>query len=175
VATRVSALSLADWVVLGVIAAEPTHGFAVARELAADGELGRIWTVPRPIVYRSLATLAEHALVEETGVAAGARGPRRTLFRITRSGRTALRGWLAEPVEHVRDVRGAFLVKLALLDRAGEPRARLVQRQIDQLEPVFAALNPPPTRRRLRRGARVVAPRVGARCAPVPPCACHGS
>jgi PadR family transcriptional regulator AphA len=141
VATDALALSLADWAVLGVVAAEPTHGWAVARQLAADGELGRVWTVPRPVVYRSLATLADHRLVEEAGAASGGRGPQRTMFRIARKGRTALHRWLTEPVEHVRDVRSAFLVKLALLDRAGEPLAPLVRRQLEQLEPLFAALN----------------------------------
>ena len=45
-------LSLTDWVVLGVLTEEPRHGFAVAKELARDAELGQLWTVRRPLVYR---------------------------------------------------------------------------------------------------------------------------
>jgi PadR family transcriptional regulator AphA len=133
-------LSLADWTVLGVVAEQPTHGWAVARELDANGALGRAWTVPRPLVYRSLATLASKGLIEDSGEAPGARGPQRTIVRVTPRGRVALRRWLETPVAHVRDVRSELLVKLALLDRAGRPREELVQRQLEQLAPVFAAL-----------------------------------
>jgi len=140
VAAALPVLSLADWTVLGVVAEEPTHGWAVTRELDANGALGRVWTVPRPLVYRSLATLASKGLIEDCGEAPGARGPQRTIVRVTPRGRAALRRWLETPVGHVRDVRSELLVKLALLDRAGHPREELVQRQLAQLAPVFGAL-----------------------------------
>jgi hypothetical protein len=69
-------------------------------------------------------------------------------MRATRRGRAALRRWLDEPVDHVRDVRSALLVKLALNARAGRPSQALIERQIEQLEPVFAAV----TRRRRAGG-----------------------
>ena len=138
-----SDLSLADWSVLGVVAEAPTHGWAVVRELAADGALGRVWTVPRPIVYRSINTLRALGFVEEQGEAHSGRGPQRTIVRVTRRGRAALTRWLAEPVDHVRDVRSEFLLKLALLDRSGKSRDALVRRQLDELAPVFDALERP--------------------------------
>ena len=49
--------------------------------------------------------------------------------------------WLETPVEHVRDVRTEFLVKLALLDRAGESSRTLVERQIEHLDPVVRAVS----------------------------------
>jgi PadR family transcriptional regulator AphA len=139
-------LSLADWAVLGAVAARPTHGWAVVQELATDGALGRVWTVPRPVVYRSIASLTAKGLIEPRGEAAGGRGPQRTIVRITRRGRAALGQWLSTPVDHVRDVRSAFLLKLALLDRAGRPCHALVRAQLDELAPVFAALHEPPER-----------------------------
>ncbi|HEY5011735.1 MAG TPA: PadR family transcriptional regulator, partial [Acidimicrobiia bacterium] len=51
-----------------------------------------------------------------------------------------LRRWLDEPVDHVREVRSELLVKLALLARAGRPHDRLVERQLERLAPVFAAV-----------------------------------
>jgi PadR family transcriptional regulator AphA len=137
-------LSLADWVVLAVVAEGPTHGWPIVRTLRSDGELGRVWTVPRPIVYRSLATLAERAFIEEAPAATESRGPKRTIVRVTRSGRAASKRWLGAPVEHVRDVRTEFLVKLALLDRAGRSPRELVERQIAQIEPVIRAVSAPP-------------------------------
>ncbi len=130
-----------------MVAEEPTHGWAVTRELDADGALGRVWTVPRAVVYRSIATLLSKGLIEEYGAVPGGRGPQRTIVRVTPSGRAALRRWLERPVDHVRDVRSEFLVKLALLDRSGRSRDALVQRQLEQLAPVFAGL-----RKRTRDG-----------------------
>jgi PadR family transcriptional regulator AphA len=136
-------LSLADWVVLGIVAEAPTHGWPIVRTLRADGPLGRVWTVPRPIVYRSLATLTERGHVEACGETASSRGPQRTILRATRRGRTALRRWLDTPVEHVRDIRTELLVKLALLERSNRPAGLLVERQIEHLAPVVRAVSTP--------------------------------
>ena len=131
---------------LGVLAASPAHGFAVARRLAAGGDLGRVWSMTRPRVYRAIADLAANGLVEPVGEAASERGPARVVYAATASGRERLECWLAEPVEHVRDVRSELLLKLALLDAAGIPcgpllaaqRARVVP-ALEGLEQAFAA------------------------------------
>jgi PadR family transcriptional regulator AphA len=138
-------LSLSDWVVLGIVAEHPTHGWNLVRALAPDGVLGAVWTVPRALVYRSLQTLTAEGMIEPSGEVAGARGPRRTIVRATARGRAALRRWLDTPVEHVRDVRTELLIKLALLDRAGRSRTRLVERQLARFEPVFAGLRRVPS------------------------------
>ena len=48
-------LSLSEWTVLTVVSQQPTHGFAVAQLTAPCGELGRIWQIPRPVIYRAMA------------------------------------------------------------------------------------------------------------------------
>jgi DNA-binding PadR family transcriptional regulator len=145
VATPLPELSIADWVVLGLVAERPTHGWPIVRMLRADGPIGRVWTVPRPIVYRSLATLTEQGYIEECDEEPISRGPQRTIVRATRRGRAALRRWLETPVEHVRDVRAELLVKLALLARVDRPSRRLVERQIEHLAPVIGAVSARPT------------------------------
>jgi DNA-binding PadR family transcriptional regulator len=133
-------LSLTDWAVLGIVAEGPTHGFAIARELSASGTVGQVWTVARPLVYRSLTTLTERGLVEEQGATQSGRGPTRTMVRVTRRGRAALVRWLDTPVEHVREVRTALLLKLALNERSGRTSSELVARQQALLAPVFDSL-----------------------------------
>lgn len=138
-------LTLADRAVLAVVAEGPTHGWAVVRVLASGGALGAVWTVPRAVVYRSLAALAAAGMVEPAGEEPGARGPNRTIVRVTPRGRAAVRRWLDAPVAHVRDVRGELLLKFALLDRAGRSNVRLVERQLATFAPVFAAVRAAPT------------------------------
>jgi DNA-binding PadR family transcriptional regulator len=122
-------LSLNEWVVLALLAERPAHGFAIARELRADSDLGRILTVHRPLVYRALDRVAAAGLVEAHHTEPGDAGPNRTLHRVTRRGRRALTGWLTEPVQHVRDLRIEFLLKLRLAERAGRDAGPLVGAQ----------------------------------------------
>jgi DNA-binding PadR family transcriptional regulator len=128
-------LPLTEHVVLALIAEGTTHGWAIARLLEPDGEVGRVWTVRRPLVYRAIAQLLERSLVREAGDAPSERGPRRTLLRVTPAGRRAAKAWLAEPVRHVRDVRTELLVKLLLADRAGVDAGSLLAQQRAVLEP----------------------------------------
>jgi len=83
--------------------------------------------------------------VEPCGEATQSRGPQRTIVRATRRGRAGLRQWLETQVEHVRDVRTEFLVKLALLARADRPARPLVERQIEHLAPVMRAISTRPS------------------------------
>src|SRR4029453_15775560 len=110
--------SLPEWAALGVLCERARHGWAVARDLAPDGEIGRVFSCPRPPVYRALAQLREAALVEVRGHAASEEGPARTTLGPTRRGRTAFRRWCSAPIEHVRDLRSELMLKLLLAERA---------------------------------------------------------
>lgn len=137
--TEPPSLSLTEWVVLGVIGERPAHGFAVSVLTADDGELGRIWHIPRPAIYRALGRIDAACLVAADAVEPG-RGPQRTIYAITAQGREALDTWLRTPVRHVRDLRSHLLMKLALLDRAGRNPAELLVRQRAVLEPIAEAI-----------------------------------
>jgi DNA-binding PadR family transcriptional regulator len=137
---RLPDLSLTEWAVLALVAESPTHGFAVAKTLAADGDVGRVWTVHRPLVYRALATLEQAGLVESLGAEAGNRGPARTRLRATRKGRSAVDRWLETPVGHVRDLRTQLLLQLKMLDRRCRDAAPLASAQLECLAPILSAL-----------------------------------
>jgi PadR family transcriptional regulator AphA len=132
-------LSLPEWTVLAVVSEGPTHGFAIAQLTAPGGELGRIWHIPRPVVYRSIGRLLDAGLITPAAVESG-RGPQRTVYTVTPQGRQAAARWLDTPVEHIRDVRTQLLLKLALLDRAGRDPTDLLRRQRAVLEPIAAAI-----------------------------------
>ncbi|MFH1330939.1 MAG: PadR family transcriptional regulator [Actinomycetota bacterium] len=133
-------LSLTEHAVLGLLAEGPSHGFALSRALEPGGPVGRILTVRRPLVYRALGRLVSAGLAEPVRMEAGDAGPRRAIHRITPPGRRWLRRWLSQPVEHVRDLRLEFLLKLELLQRFGASPAALVARQRAALHDALAAL-----------------------------------
>jgi DNA-binding PadR family transcriptional regulator len=136
----VPALSLAEWFVLGLVGERPTHGFAIASLTGPDGELGRVWRLRRAVVYRGLQRLQDLGLVAAIGVESTSHGPARTLVRATPDGEAAVRSWLTQPVEHVRDIRSDLMVKLALLDRAGADPSSLLTAQRRVIEPIAEAL-----------------------------------
>jgi DNA-binding PadR family transcriptional regulator len=133
-------LSLAEHVVLALVGEGPTHGFAVARLLGEDDTLGQIFHVPRPMVYRALDRLMAARLVQVAEVEATSQGPRRTRYRITRTGRKEADTWLSTPVAHIRDIRTEFLLKLVLLERAEADVRPLVRAQREVVAPIVAAL-----------------------------------
>jgi PadR family transcriptional regulator AphA len=137
---KAPALSLAEWIVLALIDESPRHGFAVAAITAIDGDIGRAWQVPRPIVYRSADRLTALGLVRVELTQAGNRGPQRSILTSTPAGTAAVADWLTRPVEHVRDIRSELLVKLALLVRRGVGPDGLICAQRAVLAPVQAAL-----------------------------------
>jgi len=122
-------LLLGEWACLGVLARGPSHGFEVARQLATDGEVGRVWTLTRPLVYRSLDQLGERGLVRAVGEEPGVAGGNRTILDVTSEGRAELRTWLSVPVEHLRDLRSELLLKLVLADLNGVDARDLLVRQ----------------------------------------------
>lgn len=136
-------ISITELAVLGVLAEEPSHGFAISKALAAGTDVGRILTVRRPLVYRALDRLVELGLAEPLHTEPGESGPQRVIHRITRSGRTRLRRWLSEPVAHVRDIRIELLLKITFIHRAGGDAMELIERQQRVLAPTVAAFEGP--------------------------------
>ena len=112
-------LNAGEWAVLGLIDEQPTYGFAVARAMAPSGEIGRVWSLRRPLVYRALDSLLERGLACSAGTASSEAGPQRKLIEATPAGSRTLAAWLREPVEHVRDARSLLMLKLVLLSRRG--------------------------------------------------------
>ncbi len=130
-------LSLADHACLAVIGEGNTHGWAIVKLFAPDGDLGRIWTLSRPLTYRSIDRLVEHHLVDRIDVG------RRADLSITTAGRRTLRRWLDQPVDHLRELRTVFLLKLELRSRSGLPVEGLVAAQRRHLDAAIEALTTP--------------------------------
>lgn len=115
------------------------HGWAMVRLLAPDGELGRIWSLSRPLTYRAISALVDDGLLERTGVTPG-RGPDRRPVRSTAAGARETVAWLSTPVDHVRDFRTELLLKLELRRRRGWEIGELVAAQLDHIDPTLSAM-----------------------------------
>jgi DNA-binding PadR family transcriptional regulator len=121
-------LTAGEWAVLALLSEQPTHGFTLARAMAPDGEVGQVWALRRPLVYRALETLDRLGLVRPLGTLPSSSGPQRTILEVAPSGDSALAKWLSDPVTRVRDARSLLMLKLLFL----------IRREAD-LEPLLVA------------------------------------
>ena len=133
-------LSFAESVCLVLVTQQVSHGWALGTALAAGGEVGRIWTLSRPLTYRAVDGLMEKRLLTRRGQTAG-KGADRVVLAATAAGRKAAQRWLDAPIRHLRDVRTELLVKLLLRERAGLDNGRFLVEQQACLEPLIAALS----------------------------------
>ena len=125
--------SLPEWAALGLLCESPSHGWAIAQSLAPGGEVGRVYSCARPVVYRALGQLREAGLAEMRGTAASDSGPARTTLGATRRGRSAFGRWRGSQVDHVRDLRSELMLKLLFCDRAELDAAPLLHAQAQLL------------------------------------------
>ena len=132
-------LNLTEWVVLALASEAPTHGWTIVQAVRRGGPIGEAWSSSGPLVYRAISRLQEVGLLRPVGLAEG-QGPNRVILETTQEGAEMVAAWLQQPVDHVREVRTAFLVKLLLLERRGEDRRALVRLQRERLAPVIAGL-----------------------------------
>ena len=108
-----TALTVADLVLLSLLAEQPMHGYQANLEL--ERRQVQDWAgVSRPQVYYSLEKLAGLGLIAETGDHQAALGPERRIYRTTAKGRAALAAALErEDWTNQRD-RPPFLTWMAL-------------------------------------------------------------
>lgn len=114
---------------LALLAEQPAHGFYLVTHFSKNSELGVVWTIQRPQVYRALEHLQTRELITPLREESGEGGPPRTVFGLTERGEIALTQWLSTPVKHLRDARSALLLKLIFLERARCDTAALLTAQ----------------------------------------------
>jgi PadR family transcriptional regulator, regulatory protein AphA len=127
-------LNPVSYVVLGLLARDgPSTSYEV--KVAVGRGIAAFWPFPRSQIYAETERLARAGLLvdsqEETG-------RRRRVFRITRSGLAALRGWLAEPDATDLQIRSLGLLKL-FFGQFAEPEelAALAAAQLAMLADLF--------------------------------------
>jgi DNA-binding PadR family transcriptional regulator len=130
-----------EWAVLGLLNAAPSHGFALAKELAPSGDIGRIWALSRPLTYRAIDTLLERGFIESRTEQPGRAGGNRTIYAATRAGRDAFRTWVTTPVEHLRELRSDLLLKIVLAQRCSIPIDDMIDAQMELVRRIRAGLD----------------------------------
>lgn len=130
-----------EYILLGLIRDEPSHGYALYESLKNNSELSLIWQVKRSKLYYLLDKSENQGYLKSTP-GSGGPYPERKIYQITPLGREVFIEWLDTPVRSSRYVRLAFLSKLyflAQIDRNGAKN--LIDKQIEICQEWLANLN----------------------------------
>jgi PadR family transcriptional regulator AphA len=126
-----SALSAAEYAIIGLVQQQPMHGYQVAREMAPNRGLGLICPLRLSNVYFLLGNLERRGLIAVDHRSQDAYPPR-TVYKATAAGKKAFDSWLRRPPARLREVRLDFLLKLYFLQAADvASMGELIEHQID--------------------------------------------
>src|ERR1700704_4104207 len=95
-------------VILTVLAHRPMTGYEIARNF--DQVLSHFWRASHQQIYRELARMSSEGDVVFRAVAQSGK-PEKKLYSLTRTGRAALKKWVAVPTDRPRP-QNDLLVKL---------------------------------------------------------------
>lgn len=132
----------AEHAILGLLYFEQTggHGYDLARHFGDDQPLGDVLKLEPGMLYHHLKKLARTGWVTVDIEPQGTRPPRQ-VYTLTEDGRDELLRWLREPVQHTREIRLEFLVKLYFA-RLLDPTlaVELIRGQLDKSREMEAGL-----------------------------------
>jgi DNA-binding PadR family transcriptional regulator len=103
----------AEHAILGLLVLEggSGHGYDLARNFVDGQPLANVLRLESGMLYHHLKKMERTGWVESTKEQQSSR-PARQVYHLTDAGRVELQRWLTEPVQHTREIRLEFLVKL---------------------------------------------------------------
>ncbi len=99
-----------EYVLLGFVDQQPTHGYDLYKQLQSS-DIDLVWKVKQSRLYALLDKLEELGLLVSTPVI-GEGYPQRKQYDATTLGRQTLQSWMRSPVYHGREMRQEFLARL---------------------------------------------------------------
>lgn len=100
-----------EFVILGLIRLQPTHGYDLLQTLQHYEGIGLIWRIKSGQLYNLLEKLENNGWLAQTTVSGDSFIPRK-VYRLTPAGEDAFQGWLRSPVTSAHRVRQDFLARL---------------------------------------------------------------
>ncbi|MDE3228584.1 MAG: PadR family transcriptional regulator, partial [Chloroflexota bacterium] len=104
---------VAEYALLGLLREGPQHGYGLAAAFAPEGRLGIALRLRMSQMYAYLGKLERQGLLTARDEMSASSHRARRVFTLTEAGVHAFDAWLTAPVEATREVRLAFLLKLA--------------------------------------------------------------
>ena len=114
-----------DISLLGFLCAQPMHGYELHKQVTDLSGFGIVWRIKIGKLYAMLGKLEKEGFIKSTFAKEGNR-PARNEFSITSTGEKIFDSWVVFPVNHGRDFRTIFLLKLYFALRIGVDCAKIL-------------------------------------------------
>ena len=116
------------YILLGFLSYKPQTGYELKQLM--DKSTGHFWTAKQSQIYMTLKKMETQGWITSRVETQKAR-PDRIIYKITRSGQSALENWVSNPIRELDPHKNALLVKLFFSARAGR-EALLTQLRLFQ-------------------------------------------
>ncbi len=117
-----------QYILLGFLSYKPQTGYELKQLM--DKSTGHFWTAKQSQIYTTLKKMEKQGWVTSRVKTQKVR-PDRVIYRIARSGRSALKNWASNPIRELDPHKSALLVKLFFSVQAGR-EALLTQLRLMQ-------------------------------------------
>ena len=118
-----------EYILLGLLYQNPTHGYELHKAIQASQGLSHIWRVKPSKLYSLLDRLEGQGLLASRAIPSE-RTPGRKEFHLTQDGERVFLDWIQSPVASGRHMRLVFHAKLYFALRIGDaPALRLIEAQ----------------------------------------------
>ncbi len=119
-----------DETLLGLLAAQPQHGYQLMERFRTRAALADVWTLSTSQLYAVLKRLENQGLIEGRPVEVVS-APVRTEYHLTTAGYARLLQWLETPLPSasIRRVRVEFLSRIYVARLLGHPTGQIIRRQ----------------------------------------------
>lgn len=119
-----------DEVLLGLLQAQPAHGYDLVERFRSPDQLGRIWTMSTSQIYAVLKRLEQEDAITGQQISAED-APARVVYTVTNTGYEQLETWLHEPQPStsIHRIRVMFLSRLYIAHLLGMPGEKIIKNQ----------------------------------------------
>ncbi|TDA66786.1 MAG: PadR family transcriptional regulator [Chloroflexi bacterium] len=107
-----------EYILLGLAAKGPVHGYDLHKQLGTLDGLSAIWRVKQSQVYALLDKLENMGYLHGEAVP-GTAAVLRKQYHLNDAGQRAFDAWMNSPVQHPRQVRQEFLARLYFAQQSG--------------------------------------------------------
>lgn len=130
-----------DAVILGLLKAEPAHGYSLLEYFNSNNYLGRIWTMSSSQLYAVLKRLDENGEISGQQVDTQS-APVRIVYRITECGEKKLKSWLldAKPSTSIHHIRVMFLSRIYIANLLETKVSTIIENQFERCEKQYDQL-----------------------------------
>ena len=121
-----------DEVILGLLRAQPMHGYLLLEKFHSKGDLGRVWTMSTSQAYAVLRRLEERGLIKGEAISVPD-APSKIVYSITTCGNQILEDWLFEdnPPSSIHLLRVIFISRLYIASILGKDKDLIIAKQIE--------------------------------------------